>query len=73
MMKKLLTVLTMFVFVFSMSAKNEIIEKPVIENDIVQCLSQVSVDCDGDGQPDYVGTVDCAYELGLIQTFMDAC
>jgi hypothetical protein len=41
--------------------------------DIASCSTHVEVDCNGDGDPDYEGVVDCKYAEDLGDQFEDSC
>lgn len=39
----------------------------------VACFGTVSVDCDGDGIPEYTGRTSCEYLQALLQQYMESC
>lgn len=41
--------------------------------DIASCTTHVEVDCNGDGDADYEGDVNCEYGAALTQQFIDSC
>lgn len=41
--------------------------------DIASCTTHVEIDCNGDGDADYEGDVNCEYGAALTQQFIDSC
>jgi len=74
-MKMMMTLILTLFFTVSLTAKNTVNtdEKPKANTAIKVALCTVNVDCDGDGEVDYTGTVDCENAGALAQQFVNAC
>lgn len=71
-MKKIMTLAVALCFTAVLSAGNA--ELKISNGDLnVACFGTVSVDCDGDGVPDYTGRTSCEYLQALLQQFMESC
>ena len=52
---------------------NVINDVEVEENISLSCTTHVEVDCNGDGDADYEGDVNCEFGAALTQQFIDSC